>query len=159
MITYAEVKSSPSGWPEENTTMSFQSELTELVDSYRNVINKHEVSRVLSGTAEIVEKDEGWIYDETHPQPASPTISALTPNTAVLGDPDVTMVVTGTDFTPQSVIVFNGTDEPIVFISDTEISTVVKPSIDWGAVAAPVSVRNGSLESNELDFTFTDPVE
>ena len=156
MITYAEVKASPSGWEDEQ--MSFQSELTTLVESYRNLMNKHEVSRILAGTAEIVEKDEGWIYDETNVQPASPTISALVPNTAVLGDPDVTMTITGTDFSPQSVIMFAEQPEPVTFVSETEISTIVKPSLPWGAVTVPVLVKNGTLESDPLDFTFTEPV-
>jgi len=156
VITYAEVKQSPSGW--EDIKMSFESDLTALIDGYRNTINKHEVSRLLTGAADIVEKDEGWIYDEVNVQPVTPTISALTPNTAVLDSPDVTMVVTGTDFSENSVIIFAGQEEPIEYISDTEISTIVKPSLGWGAVTVPVSVKNGTMESGELEFTFTEPV-
>ena len=138
--------------------MSFESELTTLVESYRNVMNKHEVSRTLTGAAEIVEKDEGWIYDEVNIQPETPALTALTPDTAVVGDADLTLVVTGTDFTPQSVIVFNGGDEPTTFVSETELSTGVKPSLVSTATTVPVLVRNASLTSEPLDFTFTDPV-
>jgi hypothetical protein len=136
----------------------FETALSALVDSYRNKANKYDISKILVGKAEIIEKDEGWIYDDVNPQPVSPTLTSISPDTAVLGDPDVTMVCTGTDFSPQSVITFAGQDEPIEFISDTEISTVVKPSLGWGAGAQPVTVKNGTLESDPIDFTFTDPV-
>ena len=136
----------------------FEVALATLVDGYRNVMNKQLVSKALNNQAEQVEKDEGWIYDDVNPQPVSPTLTSISPDTAVLGDPDVTMVCTGTDFSPQSVITFAGQDEPIEFISDTEISTVVKPSLGWGAGAQPVTVKNGTLESDPIDFTFTDPV-
>ena len=136
----------------------FETALSALVDSYRNKANKYDISKILVGKSEIIEKDEGWIYDDVNPQPVSPTLTSISPDTAVLGDPDVTMVCTGTDFSPQSVITFAGQDEPIEFISDTEISTVVKPSLGWGAGAQPVTVKNGTLESDPIDFTFTDPV-
>jgi hypothetical protein len=136
----------------------FETELAALIDTYRNKANKHGISQSLVGAADIIEKDEGWIYDETNVQPVSPTLTSISPDTAVLGDPDVTMVCTGTDFSANSVITFAGQPEPIVFISDTEISTVVKPTLPWGAVSVPVTVKNGSLESDPLDFTFTDPV-
>jgi hypothetical protein len=155
MITYLEVKNSPSGW--EDTKMSFESELTELIDSYRNTVNKHYVSRCLTGAADIVEKDEGWIYDETHAQPEPPVLTSISPDTAELNSADVTMTCTGSGFTESSVINFAGQDEPIVFVSDTEITTVVKPSLPWGAVTVPVLVKNGAEESAELSFTFTEP--
>ena len=66
------------------------------------------------------------------------------------------MTITGENFTKSSVIYFADQPEPIVFVSGTEISTVVKPSLGWGAVTVPVKVRNGALDSNELSFTFTE---
>jgi hypothetical protein len=153
MITYAEVKQSPSGW--EDIKMSFQSDLTALLDSYRNTINKYEVSRILTGAADIVEKDEGWLYDEANPQPVSPTLSALAPNTAVVGSAALTLVATGTDFTSNSRIIFDGNEETTSFVSATEINCQIDPA---GAVAGavPVLVRTSTLESAPLDFTFTD---
>lgn len=91
------------------------------------------------------------------PEPGmEPTLTAVNPNTAALGDPDVTMVCTGTNFTETSVIMFAGQPEPIVFVSDTEISTVVKPSLPWGVVTLPVAVKQGTYETEELDFSFTE---
>jgi IPT/TIG domain len=157
VITFREVQESPTGWEDE--TMSFESELTDLIDSYRNKVNKHYVSRALTGAADVVEKDEGWIYDETNLEPEeeeAPTLSSISPDTAELNSADVTMICTGSGFTEDSVINFAGNDEPIVFVSDTEISTVVKPSLPWGAVSVPVLVKNGTAESASLNFTFTE---
>jgi len=55
------------------------------------------------------------------------------------------------------VIVFADEDEPIEFISDTEVTTIITLSLPWGAVTVPVKVRNADgQESAALDFTFTE---
>ena len=69
---------------------------------------------------------------------------------------DITMVVTGTGFTEGSVITFNDLDEPTTFISDTEVSTGVKPSLFVVPAVCPVAVRDAGGTSNALDFTFTE---
>jgi len=132
--------------------------LATLVDGYRNVMNKQLVSKALNNQAEQVEKDEGWIYDSVNVKPVTPTLTSIDPDTAVIGDPDVTLTVTGTDFTPQSVITFNGGNETTEFVSNTELTTIVKPSTATTAGAYPVTVKTSTFESDPVDFTFTDPV-
>lgn len=91
------------------------------------------------------------------PEPdVAPTLDTLVPSTAELGSADFTLHLLGADFTPTSVIMFAGQPEPIVFISAEEITTIVKPSLPWGAVTLPVLVKNGAEESDSLDFTFTE---
>jgi hypothetical protein len=85
-----------------------------------------------------------------------PVASALSPDTAVVGGPDITCTVTGTGFTPFSKITFNGTDEVTEFISETELSTIVKPSTASGPWAIPVAVRTGGMVSEPLTFQFTE---
>lgn len=88
-----------------------------------------------------------------------PDLDELVPATAELDSPDVTMHVMGSGFVAGSVIVFADHDEPVVFVSSEEITTVVKPSLSWGAVSVPVMVRNpDGKESASLDFEFTEPV-
>jgi len=90
--------------------------------------------------------------------PATPVLYSLTPNTAVANDPtDITMVVNGSGFTAESIIVFNGNDEPTTLISDTGVSTVVKPSLFVVEATCPVEVRNGEAVSNSIGFMFTTP--
>lgn len=85
-----------------------------------------------------------------------PVVTSLTPDSAESGSPDLTLVIAGTNFTPQSVIVFGTLDEPTTLTPAGELTTGVKPSL-FAPAAVPVSVRNGPLRSDPLDFTFTEP--
>jgi hypothetical protein len=90
------------------------------------------------------------------PKPGEePVLTALTPSTAVVGSADVTMVVSGTNFTPKSVIYFNGGAEPTVWIGPEEVSTGVKPSLADGPGQFPVWVQQGSYVTPSLNFEFT----
>lgn len=100
--------------------------------------------------------EDAFTPDEPAPPLVAPTVASLNPNTAESGDPtDVTMVVTGTGFTEASVIIFNGFDEPTTLISDTQCSTIVKPSLFVVPAVCPVQVRDAGGTSNSVDFTFT----
>lgn len=94
---------------------------------------------------------------DTWVAPTPPVIISLTPNTAECGSADLEMKVTGTGFTPDSVIVFNGHDEPTDFFSETEIGTGVKPSLFTVAATCPIFIRNLGGSSNVAEFTFTAP--
>ncbi len=162
MITYAEVKQSPSGWldatpdtMEDDIMEDFETALASLLDQYHNKVNKGRVSVVLAGSADIVERDETWVYDEVNLPPATPVLSSLSPATAVLDSEDITLSCIGSDFDEDAVINFAGYDEPTTFVSATEVTTIVKPSLGWGEVAVPVLVKNGAIASAPLDFTFT----
>jgi hypothetical protein len=93
------------------------------------------------------------VYMKDHPMPV---LSALTPDTAVSGNPDFTLSCDGTDFTADCVIVFGSVSEPTTFVSDTEVTTIVKPSL-FAPATVPVTVRNGANSSNPVNFTFTAP--
>jgi hypothetical protein len=85
-----------------------------------------------------------------------PVLTALTPDTAKIGDPSFTLHVTGTDFRPGAVIVFAGMDEPTTLVSPTEVTTLVNMDVWLGHDVLPVKVRSfAGQESNELPFTFT----
>lgn len=87
-----------------------------------------------------------------------PTIESLDPEEAMIGDEaDVTMHVYGSGFTDKSVITFNGGDEPTVYVSETELTTIVKPSTAQTPGVYPVTVRNADgQESTPYDFEFLD---
>ena len=95
-------------------------------------------------------RPDDWVAPEV------PVIISLTPNTAVSGDPDLEMMIEGTGFTPDSVIIFAGQDEPTDYFSATSIGTGVKPSLFAPAIC-PVTVRNPTGVSNSVDFEFTAP--
>jgi hypothetical protein len=113
------------------------------------------------------------VHDERHVQlltsvvhyrvvlkdPDELTLTSLDPATAELGGEDFVLRCLGAGFGPDSVIFFAGQPEPIVFVSTEEITTIVKPSLGWGAVTLPVYVRRYDLAvTDPLDFTFTEPV-
>jgi hypothetical protein len=67
--------------------------------------------------------------------------------------------VSGGGFTEESVIVWNGGDEPTTYVSKSALTTGVKPSTASGPITIPVTVRNGELTAAEtVDFSFTEPV-
>lgn len=85
--------------------------------------------------------------------PVAPTVTGIDPDTAVAGDAtDITLHVLGTGFTPTTKILFNGNEEPIVFLNSTDITTIVKPSIFVVPAVCPVSVVGAEAS---FDFTFT----
>jgi hypothetical protein len=73
----------------------------------------------------------------------TPVVSALSPDQCVVGDPDFTLVVSGSGFFAGSVINFAGHDEPTTFNEDGTLSTGVKPSL-W---QDPVFTFAGSTET------------
>jgi len=101
---------------------------------------------------------EGWSPVPVGDEPAPPVVTALEPDTAVIGTPSFTLHVHGTGFLTGSVIVFNGFDEPTTVVSTTEVTTGVNMAV-WAGPSEPlpVTVRNGAVVSNALTFTFTAP--
>jgi hypothetical protein len=86
-----------------------------------------------------------------------PVIASLDPSSVAIGDPDTTLFVTGEQFYPGSIINFAGHDEPTTLNEDGTLSTGLKPSL-WGSpVVVQCFVRNGSVLSNGVDFTFGEP--
>lgn len=87
--------------------------------------------------------------------PTPPTVSAIEPSSAVQGGPDLEVHLIGTGFTADSVIVWNGGDEPTNFVSATDVWTTVKPSTVTTPGSYPVYVRNADGQvSGIVQFTF-----
>lgn len=85
-----------------------------------------------------------------------PFISSLSPNTVVLGSPSFDIHVMGSGFTPASIIVFNGFDEPTTFVSPTELTTGINMDVWAAPVVVPVGVRNDDgILSDPQNFEFT----
>lgn len=86
-----------------------------------------------------------------------PTVSNLTPSSAVIGSPAFDLLVNGTNFTPESVIYFNGLAEPTTYVSATQVKTGVNMPLWVAPATVPVTVlsKDGVL-SNAMSFTFND---
>lgn len=114
-----------------------------------------EPARLVGSDEEVLALGEGWSATPISDEPAPPVVTTLVPDTAVIGTPSFTLHVHGTGFTVDSIIVFNGFDEPTTVVSTTEVTTGVN-MLMWTApsLPLPVTVRNGVVVSNVLTFTF-----
>lgn len=125
----------------------------------RVVYHATEPWQVIASDAEAVallDSDPGWSATPVDAPVDAPVITSLVPDTVVLGAPSFTVRVLGTGFVADSVIVWNGSDEPTTYVSDTEVTTGVNMDTASAAVSVSVAVRNGDARSNEWFFTFTD---
>jgi hypothetical protein len=84
----------------------------------------------------------------------APEITALTPDSATIGDPSFRLYVAGSNLFTGSIIVFAGQDEPTTLEADGRVSTGVNMDYWHGADVLKVSVKNADKVSNELEFTF-----
>lgn len=95
------------------------------------------------------------------PLPAPPGLSVTRclPTGAALSDPNLTLRVQGAQFTPTTVILFNGGVEPTTYVSAKELVTIVQPSTAAGAGAVPIQVQDGPTilppDPSPITFTFT----
>lgn len=87
-----------------------------------------------------------------------PVVTSLNPSSAVIGSPAFDIHVMGTGFTPASVIMFNGLEEPTVFVSETELTTGVNMPLWLAPADVPVAVLNGGVMSDPMTFSFTSVV-
>jgi hypothetical protein len=84
-----------------------------------------------------------------------PQITALEPSSASITDPDFEGHIRGLNFTEDSVIIWNGQEEPTRFIDSTNIWTTVVPSVVTAPTVLDVYVRNGDGQvSGIVPFTW-----
>lgn len=96
--------------------------------------------------------------------PLTPVITSLTPNSANAGDPGFVLTVNGRGFANTTVVRWNGTNRPTVFISGTQLTAQI-PAADIASVipvsvtvsSPPNSLGAGGGTSNALPFTINQP--
>lgn len=88
----------------------------------------------------------------------APTLDSLDPASLSVPGPDSVVVFHGAGFNEDTTINWNGGDEITEFISETEVRTLVKPSTVEAPLpfTLPVYVWHGGVQSNTIDFTFTE---
>jgi uncharacterized protein (TIGR03437 family) len=97
----------------------------------------------------------------TGPVNPAPTLTTLSPNSALAGGPSFTLAVTGSNFVPGSVVQWNGSLRQTTFVSPTQLLAVIAASDIAVASTASVTVVNpapGGGVSNALSFTITPAV-
>jgi hypothetical protein len=89
----------------------------------------------------------------------APTISSISPATAVAGSGNFTLTITGTNFVTNSVVRWNGSPRPTTFVSSTQLTAAIPASDIATAGTANVTVFNpapGGGESGAVTFTIQD---
>lgn len=95
--------------------------------------------------------------DDLPPMPLPPpTITELFPTSAVIGSGDMQLYVMGTGFTPNSIVVLDGVEQPTSFIDIQDLIILLKPSLETVPRDVLVTVRRvaDAQESAPATFTF-----
>ncbi len=82
-----------------------------------------------------------------------PTISSISPNSAMAGSAAFSLDVTGANFTSQSVVQWNGAARSTVLLNATTLRAQIPATDIASAGAAFVGVADGAKNSNLLTFT------
>jgi YVTN family beta-propeller protein len=88
----------------------------------------------------------------------SPTITSISPNSAMAGGAAFTLTINGTNFVPATTVNFNGTAPATTFVSATQLTAAVPAAAIASVGTAAVTVANatpGGGTSNAVNFTIT----
>jgi uncharacterized protein (TIGR03437 family) len=87
--------------------------------------------------------------------PATPTISNISPATAIARSPAFTLTVIGSSFTAVSIVTWNGVGLPTTYISSTQLTALVADSFiaTPGSVSISVVGANGVTSAAPATFT------
>jgi hypothetical protein len=99
-----------------------------------------------------------WDGDSWEPYVAiqlPPQVTGLEPSSASITGADFEGHIRGLNFTEDSVIIWNGAEEPTRFVDSTDLWTTVVPSVVTAPTVLDVYVRNGDGQvSNIVPFTW-----
>lgn len=90
--------------------------------------------------------------------PATPTLTTLNPATKPAASSDFLLTITGTGFTPGSIVLFGTVTEPrVTFVSATTLTVVIYSAYFplAGTIQTSVKPGGGAAASNQLPFTVT----
>jgi 6-phosphogluconolactonase len=94
------------------------------------------------------------------PPPATPTITAISPNAAVAGGAAFTLTITGTNFVAASTVKFGGTTPTTTFVKATQLTAAIPAAAIASTGMLAVTVTNPAAvggASNPVNFTITSP--
>src|SRR5579864_5904733 len=111
------------------------------------------ISMFGSDSTHVVMDISGYFIEA--PTGPPPTITQMTPGSAVAGSSAFTMTVTGTNFVPASVVQFNGTARTTTFVSSTQLQAAITAADVASVALAHVSILNPQANGGiSLDSTF-----
>lgn len=87
---------------------------------------------------------------ESTPPGEGPVLLGISPESATVGDPVFDFHCVGARFTPESIIVWNGGDEPTTFVSANELTTPVNTATMVNPATLTIQVRNADGKLSEV---------
>ena len=93
--------------------------------------------------------------------PNTPTISRISPNTAVAGGAAFTLTINGTNFVATSIVNFGGSAPPTTFVNSTQLTAAIPAASIVSTGAPAVTVTNPAPSggtSNAINFNITSGV-
>jgi len=108
-----------------------------------------------------------WPYKAVANQPKTwavtalgvqPTLAGLTPGSTTSGGAEFSLVISGTNFLTNTVILWDGNPVPATFGSSTQLTATISAANIATAHIAQVMARNpGNIDSNPLPFVVASP--
>jgi hypothetical protein len=82
------------------------------------------------------------------------TLDSIDPTSVDVGAPTFTLTLTGTGFTEDAALVWNGVQDTLTFVSDTELTTEINMDLVTVPSTATVAVYQGGYTTPSLPFEF-----
>src|SRR3984885_14994407 len=92
------------------------------------------------------------------PPPVTPTITAISPSSAVAGGAAFTLTINGTNFVAASMVNFGGSAPATTFVNSTQLTAAIPAASVASSGPSAVTVTNpapGGAPSNPINFTVT----
>lgn len=153
------INDNPGGGTLTGTTVI--SAVAAVANFYDLAIDRAGAGYTLVATSGTLTSVTSATFDVTNPMPG---ITAIFPPSVTAGGPGgagLTLTVDGSNFVPDSVVLFNGVGRASTLISDTELETLLPTSDIADGGSAAIAVLNpepGGGISNELLLAIVNPV-
>jgi len=122
----------------------------------RDALLEGDTGQLPGGQTCAEQRDEYAGIAETETAPAVPTLDSINPATATVGATDMTLQAIGSDFTDDSVIVWNNAIQTTALVSMTELQTLIDASFLAAAGTVSVLVRRPQVgDSAAKTFTIS----
>lgn len=119
-------------------------------------ITAADIASVGSATVSVSNQADGTVSNSVGFNIVGPSLSMVTPNSATAGAPARSLTIDGYNFTPSTVVQWNGFARPTTFVSATRLTAQISQSDLANAGTIPITVASGpggSVVSSSLPFT------
>lgn len=84
----------------------------------------------------------------------TPSLASVSPSSTTVGSGNLTITVTGSNFVPGAVLLWNGAERTTTFVDSSHLIVAI-PASDVGATGTATLVVNNPGSSNSTSISFT----